>query len=626
MSQPRLATLCILIALFFASTVARGADDLAFFEKKARLSKELGATFVTITDELPPAMWQFDPKNDPYPGWFIYRPSLLKIFPPKEVQPYVNMPYAGKIAGILEARCKILRQYGLKATFNSNEPQTLPEAFFVAYPELRGPRVDQPNRSRTAWWAPSVDEPMTLRLYAEAMKSLLQRCPEIENFSFLTSDSGAGFDWVPALYAGLNGNAKWKDKPMERRVSGFLINLQQAAKQAGHDVTININPISPRQWMTPSFSPEMLDAIVRLLPRGLAVSGHEGPDGRPFGGVVRGGGFSNGGRGTFSPVVGLVVPYMGGAAESAAPSDTSASYAPRIIVDLGDKNSIDFNYRLAKALRAHPGSNMVERLQNLRAFAASEVGEANADDLVEIWSSLNQVEQRLDVLNFGEMLRFGHVLNRWVTRPMVPIPEELTAAEKKDWRPFVFQAKGDEQALNLIDIQAMRMFEGWGAKLLFQRAIETTAPSVLGASRRIAQFAPTIKDANIRRYWELYAKRLEAAYCLLESADHMVSYQAHLDRIRAEGIKPDVNPPLGTQSGWDRTEMMELAHKEIDTMIRLRQIIQNTKEPILETAGRADEENVMRLGPNVAAKIKDKIDTMNRHWRDYDRVFTVPNL
>jgi hypothetical protein len=69
-----------------------------------------------------------------------------------------------------------------------------------------------------------------------------------------------------------------------------------------------------------------------------------------------------------------------------------------------------------------------------------------------------------------------------------------------------------------------------------------------------------------------------------------------------------------------------LARKEIDTMIRLRQIIQSTKEPILETADRADEESVMRLGPNVAAEIKDKIDTMNRHWRDYDRVFTAPNL
>jgi hypothetical protein len=86
-----------------------------------------------------------------------------------------------------------------------------------------------------------------------------------------------------------------------------------------------------------------------------------------------------------------------------------------------------------------------------------------------------------------------------------------------------------------------------------------------------------------------------------------------------------VNPPLGAASDWARTDMMELARKEIDTMIRLRQIIQSTKEPILETSDSSDEETIMRLGPNVADQIKDKIDTMNKHWRDYDRIFTVPN-
>ena len=159
MSQPRLAMLCTLIALILASAVAHGADDLAFFEKKARLSKELGATSVTITDELPPAMWQFNPKNDPYPGWFIYRPGLLKIFPPKEVQPFVNTQYAEKVAGILAARCKILRKYALRATFDSNEPQTLPEAFAKA----RGALVDRRRRQAGASAGAATKKQATLQ-------------------------------------------------------------------------------------------------------------------------------------------------------------------------------------------------------------------------------------------------------------------------------------------------------------------------------------------------------------------------------------------------------------------------------------------------------------------------------
>src|SRR5262245_34125304 len=89
---------------------ATGAD-LASFERRVVLSKELGATHVSITEDLPPALWQFDPPDDPYPAWFVYRPGLLKTFPPKEVQPFVNLESAEKLAKILEERCKILRKH-----------------------------------------------------------------------------------------------------------------------------------------------------------------------------------------------------------------------------------------------------------------------------------------------------------------------------------------------------------------------------------------------------------------------------------------------------------------------------------------------------------------------------------
>jgi hypothetical protein len=70
---------------------------------------------------------------------------------------------------------------------------------------------------------------------------------------------------------------------------------------------------------------------------------------------------------------------------------------------------------------------------------------------------------------------------------------------------------------------------------------------------------------------------------------------------------------------------MEAARKEIDTMVDLKHLLESTDEPILDTAPTPAEETIMRLGPNVAAEIKHKIDVMNAHWRDYDRLFTMPN-
>ncbi len=591
-------------------------EDLAQYQRKATLSKELGATHMSVTEGLPLATWEMD-TGDPYPMWFAHHAGLLTIFPPKDVQPYVDMKYSANVTGVLQQRCAILGRYGLKGVWSANEPAVMPEAFFAAHPELRGPRIDQPNRSRKAYFAPNVDAPEMLRIYREAMQLLLKTCPEVEQFNWVTTDAGSGFDWAASLYPGINGNTNYQDRPMSDRVSGFLINAQQAAKDAGHEIEINLNPIAARQWMLPTFSPDVLENIVRKLPRGLAVEGREGPDGRRFAGVA------GGGSGVaFYPVVGIVVPSMSGGGGG---SDVTAGAPARVAINLGDATTIDFNYRLAKFTRGMPMRTLLERVTALRAFAVSEVGEAQADNLMEVWSALNDVQHNLQVLNFGDVLMMGHVLNRWITRPMVPFPEELTAKEKKDYRAFLFQAKGEDQAGDLIDIQAMRMYEGWGAKMLFQRTIELTVPRARRALSLVQGMEGATKDEAARKQWDLMGKRLQAVIYLLQSADNMVAYQAQLDRVKSLGVKPEVNPVLGVQSGWDRTDLMGTARKEIDTMVNLNRLLESTTEPILDLAPTTGEETIMRLGPNLTSQIQHKIEVMNGHWRDYDRLFTVPN-
>jgi len=590
----------------------RDAADLAFFEHKVKLAKDLGATQIVITDGLPPAMWELD-KSDPYPAWFFNHATLFKIFPPARIRPFVDAAYAQRVQRIVSQRCGMVAREGLKAVWAANEPAVLPEAFFSAYPEMRGPRIDHPERSRKAHFAPNVDNPEILAMYREATKSALALCPQIETFSWVTTDAGSGFDWTPSLYSGTNGNSDNRDRPIADRVAGFMTNIQQAGREAGHELRINISQIEPRQWMIPTWSPDLLENIVRKLPRGLAVEGREGPDGRRF---------DTGGRnyygGEFYPVVGLVVP-------SFTPVVTPSDPAARVTIALGDPQSVEFNYRLLKFTRGLPMRSATERLVALRAFAASEVGEAQADNLIEVWTALTDTRRYLETLNFGGMLRFGHVLNRWVSRPMVPYPLELSEAEKADYKPFLFQAKGEDEAADLVDIQAMRMYEGWGAKLLFQRTVELATPRAQRALDLVQAIADAAPDAASRRQWSTTGKRIQALIYLLRSADDMVSYQAQLDRVRALAIKPESNPVLGVQSSWDRTEMLTLARREIDTMIALKQLLESSGEPILDMASSRDEETIMRLGPDLSRQLKHKIDIMNAHWRDYDRMLTRPN-
>lgn len=602
------------------------ACNLAEFERKATLAKQLGATHVPITDGLPPAKWEFQPADDPYPGWFIKRPDLLKLFPPAEVKPYVNAEHGQRVVAILENRCKILRQLGLKAHWGSNLPQVLPEAFFTAYPQLRGPRVDQPNRSRIARFSLCVDEPDTLRLYAEAMKSLLTHCPEVETFAFLTQDSGSGFCWAPSLYPGINGPDHCKDRPMADRVSGFLIALQNAAKESGHTIEISLRPISPRQWMLPTFSPEQLEAVVHKLPRGIAVEGREGPEGRHYQGAGSSDAYVHG---AFYPVTGIIVPSLrhlrsnSNAEPKNAPSPDHP--ARRLISLRPEESQIQFNARVQQVSIENRAGNQLAYLTAVRGLAVEEVGEAQADDLLEAWGLIEEAERGLSPLDFGDMLQFGHVLNRWINRPMVPFPGELQPEEIADYRPFLFQAKGEDQAENLIDIQAMRMFEGYGARLLFQHVVETVVPSLKAAIVRVDRIRDAMTEPKAKGRWDLMGRRLQAVICLLQSADHMVAYQAQLDRVKNLGVKPEPNPVLGVQSSWDRTDLMQTARNEIDTTVRLIQLLRSTPEPILDLAPTADEETMMRLGPNLVAQLKHKVDVMNAHWMDYDRLFTAPN-
>jgi len=59
-------------------------------------AKQLGATHIVITEDLPPALWEMDVPGDPYPAWYMYHPGLLKIFPPAALEKYIDRDYAEK--------------------------------------------------------------------------------------------------------------------------------------------------------------------------------------------------------------------------------------------------------------------------------------------------------------------------------------------------------------------------------------------------------------------------------------------------------------------------------------------------------------------------------------------------
>jgi hypothetical protein len=591
-------------------------ENLEKFEVFVAKAKENGATHVRITDNIPHSFWQFDTEGDPYPAWYIHQPTLFKIFTPDKLKPYMNMEYAEKVASIFEERCKILRRHGLKAYYFATEPALLPEKFYTDNPELRGARVDHPNRSKVARFAPCVDTPEILALYREAMLLLQKRCPEIELITLFTSDSGSGFCWAHGLYAGRNGNSNCQHRPMAERIAGLLITLQQAAKEVGTEVEINMQPIHPRQWMGTIQNQKQIAAT---LPKGLTLSRFPNASGETFDrGKPGWSGY------TFSPVIGLTNPLQN--ARSLLRRSSNMKENSRLIVSNVNPESMEFNLGLYEHLTQVKVENYAQMLQELRNYAIKLAGDQGADDLLQIWLALDRIANDLRVLNFGSILRFGPILTRWINRPLVPFPEELSPEDIAYYRPFLFQAKGEKQANNLIDIQAMRPFEGYGARLLVQRVYEMVMANLTKAQKLARSLHENEIDPSRKEEWNNLVNRLAVLHSLVQTIDNVVAYQALLDLVHSRGVKPEENPVLGVTASWDRQEIQRIARNEIDNAARLKRLLESSKIPLIHTAKIPEYESIRVLGPDLPSQLKRKIDIMNKHWLDYNRLYTAPNL
>jgi hypothetical protein len=604
--------------------------DIDAFDRAAALAKAAGATHMVVSDNLPRSMWEYEPplgtastrpadpaaRTDPYPAWYVYRPSLFKIFPPPALQPYVPVVYSAGVADVLTRRCAVLRRHGLRGVFQANEPQVMPETLFHDHPTWRGPRVDQMNRSTTPHFSMCVDEPEVLALYRESMAAMLRRCPEIELFRFVTTDAGAGLCWSPGLYPGANGPAWCKDRPMADRVRGFLDALRAGAQDAGQPIELRLVQIEPEEWMIPTFSDPV--GLARSLPAGTAINNLEAPGATPYMATA---GWGNAAWTFFNPVRGIPNP----AAALASVRGALSGGAPRLTVSA--PRGYDALYaHLLELARAQPPKTSAEEAALLQKLATDDVGAENSETLVQVWQNLGRANE------FGELLRFaypstlGAVHQRWLTRPFVPFPAELPPADTAYFRPYLFQAKGETQAEDLVDVQAMRLYKGWPGRMWVLNVYNKVEPAVRTARARLAALIAKLPPER-RASYELLDRRLELYLLLCTNARNAVNYQAVLDYIKDRKVPPDENPPLGALETWDRKMILEIARSEMDNTLAVLSLLQRAPDAhaLLEFARTRQEEDITLLGPDLIAQLQKKVQVMNAHWQDYNRLTTVPN-
>lgn len=568
------------------------------FRRFAKQAADLGATHVAISD-LPKSRWQWElDLNDPYPNWGMLMTTLFKVVVPEELKPFLPADYAKKNLQIVRERCAILKELGLKAAFFGKEPAWLPEAVYQAHPEWRGPRCEHPRRARTTYYAPCIDQPEVLSMYRKAVAELCRQAP-IEFFQLLTNDSGGGICWSVSLYPGQNGPSWCEKRSYADRVVGFMSTIQDGAKDAGLTAEVSMH------YGSGYISQAEVASVIPLLKDGQALNFKTRNESVPT--RIIGYNFYDSAVG---PVLGI--PHVFRTAEQL--QDAWGDQATNRTFSLDDPLAPEY-FELVRQWRANPTTTMIGRMQNILRTAEHFAGADGAHHLMLAWDKIGRATQLVRGLSGDPVMVVGAVNQRWITRPLVPFPMELTPEEKDYYRKYQFQANSEEEAADLMNLQGFEVINGFSGSMLTGNLFTQSITLLQSALDDIAKLKKSPDDP-----WALLEKRVRTLICFYRNVLYTIQYQDILDR--SDYSQPPVEQNIYPLDGDQKLgEIQIVTRHDIDNTLELIGLLEGSKVPLVFTAPVKAEEDIFVLGPDLVDQLKKKVAITLKHQLDVHRLY-----
>ncbi len=568
------------------------------FRRFATQAAELGATHVSISD-LPKSRWQWElDMNDPYPNWGMMVTSLFKVIVPEELKPFLPADYAKKNLQIVKDRCAILKQLGLKAAFFGKEPAWLPEAVYQAHPDWRGPRCEHPRRARHTYYAPCIDQPEVLAMYRKAVAELCRQAP-IEVFSLLTNDSGGGICWSVSLYPGPNGPSSCEKRSYAERVVSFMSTIQDGARDAGLQAEVSMN------YGAGLISQAEVGGVIPMLKPGQALNFKTRDESVPTRFI--GYNFYDNGVG---PVLGI--PHVFLVAEQL--QDASADHTTNRTFMIDEANVPEY-FELVRQFRANPATTMIGRMQNILRTAEHFAGPEDAHYVMHAWDKISRAALTIQKLSGDPVMLVGLVNQRWITRPLVPFPMELTPEEKDYYRKYQFQANSEEEAADLMNLQGFEVINGFSGSMISGTQFNIAITLLQSAIDDLAKVTKSPDDQ-----WALLQHRLRVLICFYRNVLYTVQYQDILDR--SDYAKPPVEENIYPMDGDQKLREIQIVTRhDIDNTIELIRLLESSTVPMVFTAPTKNEEDIFTLGPDLIDQLKKKVAITLKHQLDVHRLY-----
>jgi hypothetical protein len=588
-------------------------SDIKEFREMAKMAADAGATHMTLGDlgGLPEkSRWALDDPDDPYLYWYISDTMLFKLIIPTELKEFLPAKPAREALSYLLERCAICRSLGLKVALALNEPGYLAEAVYDKYPHWRGPRCDHPLRSLHPRFAPCADQPEVLDLYRRTFAQLIKLAPEIDTLRVRSNDSASGMCWTTNLYAGSNGPDACRHRPLHERVIGFFDAFRQGAAEHGTDLEVLIAGHYPDQEV--AYLKSHLTGKMRY--RGMACASAEA---------------------SIIPVSGMRNPVnlLRGLAAS------SKSTEENLEVTLGgvEREEIPFYGEMLKDFLKKPILDTADQWSYLKQLANQEVGKEASSVLLDLWSALSQyrdfvlfelrwgISKNVFFSSGGSYFLMYGVAQRWLTRPFVPFPSELTPQGKDYYRKHQFQARSEDSAEDLLETQGTRAIQGRTHASLAAQMCQVAVHFLQKAKANLLELIASVKDSKKKTYFQRVLARVEATICVIRTHENGFQFQTLLDDIKKA---PSTGDQKLTASHGDprRAELYRVLRAEIDNTESLIRILKNSNFPVLDQSSKKGEEDIFILSKDLIPQLKKKISISRARWLDYNRLCAQPNL
>ncbi len=594
----------------FQSLIIRNpyVDDMDAFARLAENCLKAGVTHLTFS-EIERSLWEVDDPRDPYLHWSIVHTSLFKLFPPALLADWVPQDYATRARACVANKAKILAESGLRGAVFLYDPMYWPEAVFHHRPDLRGPRVDAPTQCIHPRYAPCVDHPEVLAMYRDAFRQFYELSSGVLDTIILrTNDSATGFCWTQ-LYNGLNGPTGCKHIASSARIRRFLENGLQGIHRAGGKAKIYLGG--------GSIAGPDRKGFIDALPQHCGYYAHNKAGG---GGERILSGFST----DFSlyPLFGIpntweVLDRLALAHERSWPHIVFYT-CPSIYGNdwYGDEEPVSiighFNRR--------PAIRLLDKIERAMDAATALYGSAHAADIVESWILIHRAAGILNKSTIGmaDLIFYGAMAQRWLTRPLVVYPEKLRDEERAHFLPHLFQASPSHLNPDMLDQSNTRQFDGLRHLAYFNRHFDEACHLYREASARVREVVTQSDESHPALERRLAA--FSILECLLHSIRSWVNFHIQLEAFHAknngEALAATVTAP---KFKAEKIQFTDLIRGEAENCLKLAALLGEHGD-LFETAASPQGEGPFMFGPELAANLRRKAAIMFEHLPAVDEL------